>query len=106
MIGTIRTHSPSSGTGIGRAGYPLSPPAGPFAAAGFGLSPPKLMAEKMRIDVPSRDANFALIASGDSFQTYAASPPAGRGTGPILRIVQKDQCAPIHLVSHQSLQVS
>src|SRR5215510_12497093 len=63
-----------------------------------------MMADEMSVDVAPRDADFALVASPYGFGTYPASPVPGRGVGPILRVVQKNQCASIHLVSHQGFE--
>jgi len=63
-----------------------------------------MMADEMRIDVASRHRDFALVASRYGFGTYPPSPLPGRGAGPILRVMQKDQRAPLHLVSHEGFE--
>jgi len=63
-----------------------------------------MMADEMSIDIASRNRDLALVASRYDFGAYAASPLPGRGAGPILRVMQNDECAPIHLVSHEGVE--
>jgi len=63
-----------------------------------------MMADEMSIDVASRNMDFTLIASRYGVGTYPASPLPARGAGPVFRVMQKQQCAPIHLVSHEGFE--